>query len=268
MFQKLLKKSLLLNILLGVFSLILLIFVFLQTLKFWTNHGQQLTVPEVVGLSFNDAKILLEKNGFNVVIQDSVFRETEMPLAVVKQFPDPEATVKINRTVYLTINSGIPPLIDMPNLVGMSFRTAEIELRAKGLKMGVVTYVPDIAKNAVRNQLYNNAPIRAGSKVAVGSYISLELGSGLGSEEIPVPDLFGMTYPEATILLEASGISMGVVLLDANLRDTTAGFVYWQNPPPMKPDNQKNTIRSGQLMDIRLSLLKPEAPMDTLKIFK
>jgi hypothetical protein len=77
-----------------------------------------------------------------------------------------------------------------------------------------------------------------------------------------------MSYPESAILLEASGISMGVVLLDANLKDTTAGFVYWQNPPLLKPDNQKNTIRSGQLMDIRLSLLKPEGAMDTLNIFK
>jgi beta-lactam-binding protein with PASTA domain len=112
--------------------------------------------------------------------------------------------------------------------------------------------------------MFNNAPIRAGSKIAVGSSINLEIGSGLGSEDIPVPDLVGMSYPEATILLEASGITLGVVLLDANLTDTTAGFVYWQNPPSVNENNQKNTIRSGQLMDIRLALIKPISAIDSV----
>lgn len=263
MFEKLLKKSLVFNILSGLLLSALVLFVFLQTLKFWTSHGQQLIVPDIIGKSFIDAKKMLEKEGFEVVIQDSVFNETEMPLVVLKQFPDPEATVKVNRTVYLTINSGIAPLIDMPNLVGMSYRTAELEIRAKGLKLGAITYVPDLAKNAVKTQLFNSAPIRAGSKIALGSRIDLELGSGLGAEEIPVPDLFGMSYAEASILLEASGITMGVVLLDANLTDTTAGYVYWQNPPSLKDDNQKNTIRSGQLMDIRLAITKPISLIDT-----
>lgn len=263
MFEKLFKKSLVFNILSGLLISALVLFVFLQTLKFWTSHGQQLIVPDIIGKSFIEAKKMLEKEGFEVVIQDSVFNEAEKPLVVLKQFPDPEATVKVNRTVYLTINSGIAPLIDMPNLVGMSYRTAEIEIRAKGLKLGAITYVPDLAKNAVKNQLFNNAPIRAGSKVALGSRIDLELGSGLGAEEILVPDLFGMSYPEASILLEASGITMGAVLLDANLTDTAAGYVYWQNPPPLKDDNQKNTIRSGQLMDIRLAITKPVSLIDT-----
>jgi len=266
-FEKLFKKSLVFNIIIGIILSVLVFFVFLQTLKFWTSHGQQLIVPDVMGKPFSEAKNLLEKDGFKVEIQDTVFHEKEMPLAVIKQFPDPEAIVKVNRTIYLTINSGIAPLIDMPNLVGMSFRTAEIELRAKGLKLGVITYVPDIAKNAVKSQLFNSAPIRAGSKIALGSNIDLELGSGLGAQEIPVPDLFGMSYPEAAILLEASGISMGVVLLDANLTDTSAGFVYWQNPPALKEDNQKNTIRSGQLLDLRLALTKPIISIDSVSKF-
>jgi len=263
-FEKLFKKSLVFNILGGILLSAIVLFVFLQTLKFWTNHGQQLTVPDITGKTFNEAKMLLEKQGFKVAIQDTVFHENELPSSVTKQFPDPEAIVKVNRTIYLTINSGVAPLIDMPNLVGMSYRTAELELRAKGLKLGNITYVPDLAKNAVKSQLFNSAPIRAGSKIAIGSRIDLELGSGLGSEEIPVPDWFGMPYPEAAILLEASGITMGVVLLDANLTDTTAGFVYWQNPPALIEDNQKNTIRSGQLMDIRLALIKPVSSVDSV----
>jgi beta-lactam-binding protein with PASTA domain len=267
-FEKLFKKSLVFNILAGILLSAIVLFLFLQTLKFWTSHGQQLIVPDITGKTFNEAKIFLEKQGFKVEIQDTVFHDNELPLSVIKQFPDPEATVKVNRTIYLTINNGVAPLVDMPNLVGMSYRTAELELRAKGLNLGKITYVPDLAKNAVKSQLFNSAPIRAGSKIAVGSSIDLELGSGLGAEEIPVPDLFGLPYPEAAILLEASGVSMGVVLLDANLTDTSAGFVYWQNPSPIKEDKQKNTIRSGQLMDIRLALIKPISSIDSVTNYK
>ena len=258
MLQNLVRKSLLFNIMLGLIISLLIIFIFLQTLNFWTNHGEYLRVPEVKGKSLADGTSLLEKQGFDVVIQDSVYNDTVPPLAVIKQFPDPDATVKVSRTVYLTINRAKAPLVDMPNLVGMSFRNAELELRSKGLKLGDTSYVPDIAKNAVRDQVINGNSVKPGTKVAMGTEISLVLGAGIGNEDIPVPDLFGMPYPEAMALLEANGINIGVVLPDTDLRDTSAGFVYWQNPPRINDERKLNRIRMGQMMDIRLSATKPQ----------
>ncbi|MFN5646052.1 MAG: PASTA domain-containing protein, partial [Sphingobacteriales bacterium] len=136
-----LPKSLALNILLGILATVVIVFLFLQSLNFWTNHGAYLRVPDVKGKKLEDAAQFLEKQGFEVIIQDSVFQDTTPPLQVIKQFPEPDATVKVNRTVYLTINRAVAPLIDMPNLVGMSFRNAELELRAKGLKLGDTSYV-------------------------------------------------------------------------------------------------------------------------------
>jgi beta-lactam-binding protein with PASTA domain len=258
------ERSLGANILAGIGISILIIFLFLQTLNFWTNHGEYLRVPEVKGKTLAEATAFLEKQGFEIIIQDSIYQDTMPPLVVLKQFPEPDATVKVNRTVYLTINRATAPLVDMPNLVGLSFRNAELELKAKGLKLGDTTYVPDIAKNAVKDQLLNSASLRPGTKVPMGSLISLVLGAGIGSEEIPVPDLFGMPYIEAVTLLEASGINLGVVLPDADLKDTTAGFVYWQNPARFNEERKLNRIRMGQMMDIRLSALKPERPDSTL----
>jgi eukaryotic-like serine/threonine-protein kinase len=111
----------------------------------------------------------------------------------------------------------------MPNLVGMSFRNAEMEMRVKGLKLGDTSYVPDIAKNAVKDQVINGESVRPGTRVAMGTVISLVLGAGIGSEDIPVPDLFGMPYPEAMTLLEANGINLGVVLPDTDLKDMCTG---------------------------------------------
>ncbi len=252
------------SILAAIGASLLVVFLFFQTLDFWTNHGEYLKVPDVKGKNYLEAVAALEKEGFDVMVQDSVYYDTLAPLVIVKQFPDPDATVKVNRTVYLTINRAIAPMIDMPNLVGMSFRNAELELRARGLKLGDTTYVPDIAKNAVKEQLVNGEPWKPGDKIAMGSRVSLVLGAGIGDEAIPVPDLFGMSYPEALTLIEASGISFSVILLDPDLKDTTAGYVYWQNPERFTEDRKINRIRPGQMMDVRLSLVKPERVTDSL----
>jgi hypothetical protein len=52
--------------------------------------------------------------------------------------------------------------------------------------------------------------------------------------------------------------------MDDNFTDTTLGFVYWQNPMPYDAQQSTNKIRSGQLMDIKLSLVKPERRPDSV----
>jgi beta-lactam-binding protein with PASTA domain len=262
MFSSLTKKPLWINVLLGIGFSLLIFFLCFYLLSVWTNHGEYLRVPDVKGKTFQEASASLEKQGFDVVVQDSVYYDTIAPSVVYKQFPDPDATVKVNRTIYLTINRASAPLIDMPNLVGMSFRNAELELRSKGLKLGDTTFVPDIAKNAVKDQLFKGGSIKPGTKVAMGEKISLVLGAGIGNEEVPVPDLFGLPYMEALTLMEANGIDLFVVL-DPDLKDTTAGFVYWQNPERLGEDRRINRIRAGQMIDIKLSAVKPERKIDS-----
>lgn len=258
------KKPFWFNLLLAIGLTLLAVFLFFQSLEFWTNHGEYLKVPDVKGKPYQEAVASLEKQGFEVLVQDSVYYDTLAPMVIIKQFPDPDATVKVNRTIYLTINRAIAPEIDMPNLVGMSFRNAELELKSRGLKLGDTTYVPDIAKNAVKEQLLGSEPLKPGSKIAMGTRVSLVLGAGIGDEDMPVPDLFGLPYPEALALVEAGGMSFSVVLLDPDLKDTATGFVYWQNPERLNEEKKINRIRPGQMMDIRLSLNKPERMADSL----
>lgn len=259
----LIKRSLWVNILLALGLSLLILFLFFQTMEFWTNHGEYLRVPDVKGKNYQEAADQLDKAGFDVVVQDSVYYDSLSPLVIIKQFPDPDATVKVNRTIYLTINRATAPLINMPNLVGMSFRNAELEMRAKGLKLGDTMYVPDIAKNAVKDQLIGTVSLKPGTPVAMGTSISLVLGAGIGNEDISVPDLFGMPYSEALTLLESNGIILGVVLPDNDLTDTLAGFVYWQNPERINEERKINRIRTGQMMDIKLSVIKPERKIDS-----
>jgi beta-lactam-binding protein with PASTA domain len=254
------------NILIGFGLTIFLILVFLFMLNRITNHGEYLVVPEVKGKSFLTVQEELESQGFEVVIQDSIYVDSIAPNAIIKQFPEPEATVKVNRVIYLTVNCTVPPTIAMPNLIGMSFRNALLELRSLGLKMGDTTFIPDIAKNAVKDQLSEGVQIKPGSPIRMGSKIDLVIGSGLGGAAVPVPDLFGLTYTEAKLVLELNGITPGVILLDEGLVDTTLGFIYWQNPNPFDGQSNVNMIRPGQLMDFRISAVKPERKADSLQL--
>lgn len=254
------------NILIGFGISVFLLLVFLFLLNRITNHGEYLVVPEVNGKNYVDIKDQLENQGFEVVIQDSIYVDSIAPNAIIKQFPEPEATVKVNRVIYLTVNCTVPPTIPMPNLIGMSFRNALLELRSLGLKMGDTTFIPDMAKNAVKDQLVEGVQIKPGAPISMGTKIDLLIGSGLGGGAVPVPDLFGLTYPEAKLIMELNGITTGVVLLDEGLIDTSLGFVYWQNPNPFDEQLNVNMIRAGQLMDIRVSATKPEKKADTLQI--
>ena len=258
------KRPLWQNILAGIGLSLGLVAIFLFALTMITNHGEYLTVPDVKGSDYKKVQADLEQKGFEVYIQDSIYVDTIAPNIIIKQFPEPEATVKVNRAIYLTVNCSVPPTIKMPNLIGMSFRNALLELKSLGLKLGDTSFVPDIAKNAVKDQLNEGASIKPGSPIRMGTQVDLVIGAGLGGDQIPVPDLIGLSYLEAKMVLEVNGLSAGVILLDENVADTATGYVYWQNPMPYDDQQMNNSIRSGQLMDIRLSLEKPIRKLDSL----
>ena len=229
----------------------------MYSLNWITQHGVSRTVPSVTGKSLEDVKSMLEEKGFDIVVQDSVYYDSLPPSVIVKQVPEGDAVVKVNRTVYVTINRIVAPDVEMPNLVGYSFRNAEMVLSNLGLKLGDTTFKPDFAKNSVLEQSFKSNPITAGTKIKIGSTISLVLGSGVGNEDMPVPKLIGLTYEEAKILMEAQGLILVPVMIDPLVRDTAIAYVYKQNPEPKNEENRQYRIRPGQMMDIWLSLEKP-----------
>jgi len=93
---------------------------------------------------------------------DSTYEPSMKPLAILKQVPDTGAIVKEGRTIFLTINMLTPPTIPMPNLVNLSYRSAEMLLRNNKLLVGDTVYKSDIAAGAILEQRYKGAPIKPG----------------------------------------------------------------------------------------------------------
>lgn len=248
------------NLLAALVLVFLIGFLFLQSLSWFTNHGAYLKVPPVKGQNVDNAIKILESKGFDVVIQDSVYFDSIPRYSVIKQLPEPDATVKVNRTVFLTINRAVPPAVTMPKLEGLSFRFAYDMLQRNHLKLGDTIYRPDFMKGSILEQQYNGGRITAGTKIPWGARINLIIGGGLQLEQVMVPDLVGMTFTDARALLETKGITLASVISMSTVKDTAAAFVYKQNPQRFDIDKVTPLyIRPGQTMDLWLSPI----PLDT-----
>ncbi len=253
MFKFITNRPFWVNLLAAIILFITIIAVFLQLLVWITNHGKYLTVPSVIGQPTEKAISFLESKGFEVIIQDSVFVDTAKKGIVLKQLPDPNSTVKINRTVFLTVNRLTLPMIDMPALEGKTLSFALEILKRSHLVLGDTTYKADFMKGSVLEQSFNGNRITSGTKVPWGSPIDLMIGSGLTDERIVVPSLLGLTVAEAKVVLDENGVYLGAILADAGVSDTGAAFIYRQNPEKMTDNKLLNYIRPGQVMDIWVS---------------
>jgi beta-lactam-binding protein with PASTA domain len=256
MFKYITKKPLWFNILFGIGVILGIFFIFFLMLDWITRHGESKTVPAVTGKNINEITELLEEGGFEVVIQDSLYYDSIPPGMVIKQVPEADEVVKVNRTVYVTINRFVPPDIDMPNLIGASFRTAEMILRNGGLRLGDTTYKQDFAKNSVLEQWVNGHQIKPGTKIRVGSTVDLVLSRGVGDVAVAVPKLVGLTYLDAKAQMDAAGFILQPYV-NPGIRDTMNAFVYRQNPTPKTEDGFPIRIRTGQLVEVWLSVDPP-----------
>jgi beta-lactam-binding protein with PASTA domain len=257
MFKFITHRPLWINILAGIVLALGVFAVILLSLGWFTGHGEAGTVPSVTGKNYEDAKKILKKAGFDVEIQDSIYVDTAKPMTVIKQLPDGEEVVKSNRTVYLIISRAVPPLVEMPNLVGYSFRNAEMVLKNMDLRIGDTTFKPDFAKNAILEQHYNGSVVAPGTKIRKGSIISLVLGDGVGKREFTVPVITGMQFCKARDILEANGIVIGAIIADENVSDTCSAWISKQNPERFDDEKKVQHIRSGQTIDVWLQLDKP-----------
>src|SRR5688572_19846628 len=144
------RRPLWFSILIALGIILLLFLIFMLSLRWITKHGVSKTVPSVVGKNINDVVKLLNDGGFETVIQDSVFYDSLPRGVVIKQVPEADQVVKVNRTVYVVINRFIAPDVAVPNIIGYTFRNALMSLNVAGLKLGDTTYVPDFAKGTIK----------------------------------------------------------------------------------------------------------------------
>jgi beta-lactam-binding protein with PASTA domain len=251
--QDKIKRSFGFNLLLvaGVFTVIYILFFLL--LSFITHHGESVTIPNLRGKTMDDAIAKLHEMHFEVQV-DSTYDPNSKPMVVLKQVPDTGSVVKTGRIVMITVNSVTALRVPMPNLISLSYRSAEMLLKNNKMFVGDTTYVPDIARGAIKEQLYKGQPIRPGEMIPQGSRISLVIGNGLGNTEFDVPDVTRLSVDEAMAIINQYNL-LPITYTDmgsGEISDTPSAIIIKQIPAPYNDKGEHNKIKMGA--DISLSI--------------
>jgi beta-lactam-binding protein with PASTA domain len=244
------RHTFLANLLIIIGICIVLYFLFFASLGWITGHGNERSVPAMIGKPLAAVMSDLEAQGFDIQI-DSTYNPEAKPLTIMDQQPEAGMTVKEGRTIFLIVNKQSPPQTPMPNLVTLSFRSAEMLLKSNKLLLGDTSYRPDIAGGSVLAQMMNGAEIAPNTMIPQGSRIDLVIGDGLGNKQISVPDVIGMSYPEAVAMLSGSNLQF-VAVFDGIITDSTTAVVYVQQPEAFNELNEPNQISEGEMVDIRV----------------
>ncbi len=232
------------GIIIALIAALFLAFFFLY-LPFTTNHGQTITVPDVTRLSLDEMQNLLDDRDLRYEVSDCTFVAGAQPLTVIQQYPRANSKVKEDRKIYVTITKRVAPMVQMPNLVSLTLRSAELNLKSLDLITGDPIYVPDVAKNSVLRQLYNGKEITPGTPVPKGAQIDLEVGDGLGSTMFEIPNVVGLPLDEAEAAIRGSNLKVGTKI-SVEDPEKEVGTVVRQRPEARSGER----IRVGETMDL------------------
>jgi beta-lactam-binding protein with PASTA domain len=164
----------------------------------YTRHEVSVSVPDVMYLTYEEAALKLEEADLNVVKQEGSFKPEVALNAVTEQNPPPNALVKPGRQIYLTVNSGTAPMVQIPSVKGFSRR--EAVNRIKNLHLEVTRELPDPIPDPHPNTITRQEPA-PGTMVQQGTEITLWYSMGLSNRYVTVPDVSGKPIEEAQQIL-------------------------------------------------------------------
>ena len=193
----------------------IIFFIFYLYFPIITNHGDTITVPNLMGMKLEDLDEFLSDRDLRYeVLDDSSYSSEYPPFTVLQQNPSENEKVKENRKIYLTLNSSVPPKIKMPKIINGSVKNAQLILKSYDLKLGDISYVPDMARNAVLKIYINGDSINENDLILKGSIIDLEVGNGLGNQVFDAPDLINLDLEEAKFTIIGSGLRLGNIIYE------------------------------------------------------
>jgi beta-lactam-binding protein with PASTA domain len=200
-----------------------------------TKHNQELQVPDLSNMTVDEAKAEAGLNDMVIEVTDSVFVKRMKRGTVYRQNPAPGSKVKSGRRISLTINAVNAKRITMPNLVGFSMRQAKAELLSRGLVLGRLIYVQDMATNNVLRQLYDNNEIAPGTMIDSESVVDLVLGLNGYDFVTYVPDVVGLKCMSAVDAVHDNSLNITSLKFDRSVKeydDSLNAKVYKQLPEP------------------------------------
>ena len=238
-------KNMLLALAIGIAALLMLF----GWLKRYTEHGIEISVPDVTGMYLEEARTAVTGAGLQLEVIDSTYSK-KVPLGtIVEQNPPADTHAKHGRMVYVIINANTVRQIPLPDLHDISFRQAEATLKSLGITVSEYVYEPSEYKDLVLDVCQYGKSIEPGERLDEGSSVTLVIGRGKGTEKVVVPQLCGKSMAEARSLLLSRFLTPGIYEYDVKPTPATAGLyvVYRQEPAA------GNVVIEGSRVDLYLT---------------
>ena len=218
-------------------------------LRSYTQHGNEVIVPNITNMHITEAEIMLGAESLHVQVIDSTY-STKTPLGtIVEQNPSPGSHVKRGRTIYVIQNARMRRPVILPELRDLSLRQAEATAKTLGLIIGETIYQPSTFKNIILDVRVCDTSVVAGTRLEEGVAITLLVGKGKGTQQVTVPHIVGKSIEDAKSWLFTNSLILGTVEYDTLPGENTdTQFLIYQQMPA-----SGTIVVEGTSVNIKLS---------------
>lgn len=195
-------------------------------------------VPELVGLTEDEAQGRLERLGLEYTVRSGVTHHLAPEGAVLAQDPLPGQYARPGAPIYVSLSRG-PELHILPDVSGLSERQAVIVLERLGYEV-----VVERRTHALEGGKAVETRPERGTELAVPAEVTLVVSEG--GPVVRVPDLVGRHVDDAQGALSAAGLELGAITYDPQALEAP-GRIVGQYPPP------DYSLREGGTVEVRVA---------------
>jgi eukaryotic-like serine/threonine-protein kinase len=170
-------------------------------------HGREVSVPKLTGVTAAAAQHIAADHGL-AIARDQRFYSSDVPEGrIVSQLPPAGTRVRVGFRIRVAESLG-PQKAEIPNLLGQSVRSAELNLKERGLEAGSVASLP--TANAVADQVIAQSPTPDAQQIATPS-VNLLISAAPPAEASIMPDFVGSKLSEASAAIRTAGLVVGII---------------------------------------------------------
>ncbi|MDR2355009.1 MAG: PASTA domain-containing protein [Clostridiales Family XIII bacterium] len=213
-----------------------------------TAEIQELSVPNLVGENFSEAKALLGGMGLYIVKGKEIYSAAAPKNRITAQSPKAGARIKTGQTVSVTVSLGNEKTV--PDVQYKTEAQAVQLLSASGFSAQIkYEESATVQKDHVIRQ-----SVRAGSKAAASSVIVLTVSSG---KTVTAPNVVGKSRAEAQTALTSLGIQVRIAeeYSDKIAKDTV-----------ISQSVKSGTVKVGDTITITVSLGKEAQKIEEAQV--
>jgi len=173
----------------------------------YTRQNQNRIMIDIKNKHLDDAINILKSENYKYDVSDTLYTNKFQLGTIVDQYPKPNTRVKSGRTVRLKIAQP-EKSVAIPNLIGQSRRSAELELNQMGLIIDTVytEYNPEYPNGTIAWQYP-----KAGDRRKKGMGIQITVSKGMPPNFFQVPNLIGLSINQAKDLIFKSRLKVGKI---------------------------------------------------------